>query len=161
MTKPTITKLEEQKIAAHILQSCICDAVCSSDSDIMSSARNWLHITGEPPSIDDIVNPEPGSFIGVTRMLGLNWRWLRKIMRLAVVVETIPTALVTKKHLSLVHNAELTYNKLYGNKTTSRTNSTGGADRTETNYDSNGARKAKRCKHFLYLQAVPTTRGPS
>jgi len=140
--------------AAHILQSVICDAVCGSDSDVRSSARDWLLLSTEP-GIDEIVDPEPGSFMGICRMLGFNWRWLRKTMRLAVVVDTIPstesalpTPLITKKHLSLVHNSELEYNRLYEQQ----------QQQSERNPNSDRASKTERSKCFLYLQAVPSTK---
>jgi len=146
--------MNEKEAAAMILQAVICDAVCAPDMQTREDAREWLLLYGSP-SIDEIIQPEPMSCIGACRMLGLDWHWLRKTMRLAVKIDTIPAALVTKRHLTLVHNNELAYNRVYEQET-HRADPKHTAD--EADNDRDRARQAKRRKLQLHLQVVQTSR---
>lgn len=140
---------------ARMLQTVICDAVCASDADTRHDAQEWLLLHNDP-TIDEIIQPDPMSCIGACRMLGLNWHWLRKTMKLAVKIDTIPVALVTKRHLTLVHNNELAYNRVYEQEQQRPSFPECATD--EADNDRDRARQTARRKLQLHLQIVQTSR---
>jgi hypothetical protein len=78
-----ITNVNKER-AANLLEYQICQGVCDNNTH----AINWLLIHVKP-SINEIVQPEIGSFIYCCRMLGINWRLLRKTLKGAF--EVVPS----------------------------------------------------------------------
>lgn len=75
----------KKALAAHLLERHIRKAVC----DYAPQSIDWLFIHNRP-SINEIVQPEMGGFIHCCRVLGINWRLLRKSLKSAF--EVVPTS---------------------------------------------------------------------
>lgn len=84
-------------IAANLLQTMICDAICSEDPIIAENAKRWL-LLDKSPTFEEIVDPMPGSFIAVCKVLDLKWHVLNESLLLATEIDVN-----AKPQLRLVH----------------------------------------------------------
>lgn len=85
--------MTEREIAAEMLQSAICAAICSNDL----TAREWLFLHRKPTT-HEIRYPAANGFILTCRKLKIRWPKLYKSLILA---EKLP-----KPHLRLVPKSE-------------------------------------------------------
>lgn len=100
--------MDLREIAAQMIQSAICDAVCEDSL----RAKKWLLLHRDPSEIE-IIAPPMYSFIYVCSVLGLNWYNLRQSLRGAVdldeflVVQTNEPCYDIKNGNSSIHREEI------------------------------------------------------
>lgn len=86
-----------REAASQLLQTAICDAICSEDPIISENAKDWLHLNTYP-TLKEIIDPTPCGFIAVCKCLGLDWRNLQQSLILACEID-----IHEKPKLRLVH----------------------------------------------------------